>query len=110
MLNCTTILFFFLIFKVTILYIAFTARSPVFAHLNASLQGLTTIRAFRAEGILEKEFDNHQDLHSSAWFNFIATSRAFGFWLDLVCIIYIAVVTLSFLVIGNGNKENRMFL
>ncbi|KAB0802273.1 hypothetical protein PPYR_04459 [Photinus pyralis] len=76
-------------------------RSPVFAYLNASLQGLTTIRAFGAESILEKEFDNHQDLHSSAWFLFISTSRAFGFWLDLVCIIYITAVTLSFLLIGN---------
>lgn len=73
-------------------------RSPVFSHLNASLQGITTIRAFGAQEALIREFDNHQDLHSSAWFLFIATSRAFGFWLDLVCVIYIGVVTLSFLV------------
>ncbi|XP_026807199.1 probable multidrug resistance-associated protein lethal(2)03659 isoform X1 [Rhopalosiphum maidis] len=77
-------------------------RSPVFAHLNASLQGLTTIRAFEAEQILSKEFDNHQDLHSSAWYLFISSSRAFGFWLDMVCLIYISVVTFSFLVIGSN--------
>jgi ATP-binding cassette subfamily C (CFTR/MRP) protein 4 len=76
-------------------------RSPVFSHLNASLQGLTTIRAFGAQEILEREFDNHQDLHSAAWFSFISTSRAFGYWLDIVCIIYITLVTFSFLVIGN---------
>ncbi|VVC87931.1 unnamed protein product, partial [Leptidea sinapis] len=75
-------------------------RSPVFSHLNASLQGITTIRAFGAQEALIKEFDNHQDLHSSAWYLFIASSRAFGFWLDLVCVVYIAVVTMSFLVIG----------
>ncbi|KAL4704833.1 hypothetical protein ACJJTC_001308 [Scirpophaga incertulas] len=76
-------------------------RSPVFSHLNATLQGITTIRAFGAQEALIREFDNHQDLHSSAWYLFIASSRAFGFWLDLVCVAYIGVVTLSFLVFGN---------
>nr|CAD7423625.1 unnamed protein product [Timema monikensis] len=73
-------------------------RSPVFSHLGASLRGLTTIRAFGAQEILEKEFDCHQDLHSSAWFLFIASSRTFGFWLDIICLIYISIVTLSFLI------------
>ncbi|XP_063224295.1 probable multidrug resistance-associated protein lethal(2)03659 [Bacillus rossius redtenbacheri] len=74
-------------------------NSPVFSHLNASLQGLTTIRAFKAEKILQEEFDRHQDLHSTAFYLFIASSRAFGLWLDFVCLVYITCVTLSFLVL-----------
>ncbi|XP_063890892.1 ATP-binding cassette sub-family C member 4 [Helicoverpa armigera] len=85
-------------------------RSPVFSHLNASLQGITTIRAFGAQEALIREFDNHQDLHSSAWYLFIASSRAFGFWLDLVCVIYIAMVTMSFLVFGQNEYGGNVGL
>ncbi|XP_063239626.1 probable multidrug resistance-associated protein lethal(2)03659 [Bacillus rossius redtenbacheri] len=75
-------------------------RSPVFSHLNASIQGLTTIRAFKAEKMLQDEFDRHQDLHSTAFYLFIASNRGFGLWLDIVCLFYIACVTFSFLVFG----------
>ncbi|GBP23004.1 Probable multidrug resistance-associated protein lethal(2)03659 [Eumeta japonica] len=85
-------------------------RSPVFSHLNASLQGITTIRAFGAQEALIREFDNHQDLHSSAWYLFIASSRAFGFWLDLVCVGYIAIVTLSFLVMKSDEQGGNVGL
>ncbi|CAK9828719.1 Probable multidrug resistance-associated protein lethal(2)03659 [Anthophora retusa] len=72
-------------------------RSPVFGHLSATLQGLPTIRAFEASEILTKEFDQHQDLHSSAWYIFISSSRAFAFWLDFFCCVYITFVAMSFL-------------
>ncbi|PSN47504.1 hypothetical protein C0J52_02254 [Blattella germanica] len=78
------------------------ARSPVFSHLSATLQGMTTIRAFGAEGMLEMEFDGHQDLHSSAWFTFVSSTRAFALWLDSTCVAYLAVVTLSFLFVVQG--------
>lgn len=40
------------------------ARSPVFSHLSSSLQGLWTIRAYKAEERFQELFDAHQDLHS----------------------------------------------
>ncbi|XP_050059315.1 probable multidrug resistance-associated protein lethal(2)03659 isoform X2 [Aphis gossypii] len=85
-------------------------RSPVFTHLNASLQGITTIRAFEAEQILSTEFSIHQDLHSSAWYLFISSNRAFGFWLDLTCLIYISIVTFCLLLISNDTYSGNIGL
>ncbi|KAG5875254.1 hypothetical protein JTB14_011933 [Gonioctena quinquepunctata] len=79
-------------------------RSPAFTHLNATLQGLTTIRSFGAQNILRDEFDKHQDSHTSAWFMYIAASSAFGFYLDVLCCIFVAVVTFSFLGLGECGK------
>jgi len=79
------------------------ARSPVYSHLAASLTGLSTIRAFGAQRVLEAEFDNYQDMHSSAFYMFISTSRAFGYWLDCFCVIYIAIITLSFFIFPPAN-------
>ncbi|KAJ9591421.1 hypothetical protein L9F63_002027, partial [Diploptera punctata] len=76
------------------------ARSPVFSHLNASLQGLSTIRAFGAQSMLQEEFDNHQDIHSSSCYLLASSNRAFGLWLDLICIGYLTVVILSFLILN----------
>ncbi|CAD6992114.1 unnamed protein product [Ceratitis capitata] len=72
-------------------------RSPIYSHLSASLNGLPTIRAFCAQKMLISEFDNYQDLHSSGYYMFLITNRAFGYWLDCFCALYLAVTTLSFL-------------
>ncbi|XP_044009489.1 probable multidrug resistance-associated protein lethal(2)03659 [Aphidius gifuensis] len=82
------------------------ARSPVYNHLNATLQGLATIRSSNASKLLIEEFDNHQDLHSSAWFIFISSSNAFGLWLDTFAVLYISLVTLSFLVIPGSDSKS----
>ena len=76
------------------------SRSPVFSQLSTSLQGLTTIRAFKAEPLLRSEFDYQQDLHTSTWFAFLSATRWFGVWLDWVVAVYIGVVVFSFLLLG----------
>lgn len=63
----------------------------MFTHMTATMNGLSTIRAFSAQDMLIEEFDNIQDHHSSAWFLFIASSRCFGYWLDIICITFIGV-------------------
>ncbi|KAK5646881.1 hypothetical protein RI129_005345 [Pyrocoelia pectoralis] len=78
------------------------ARSPVFGHLNASLQGLTTIRALRAESTLVHEFDGLQDLHSETYFLFMSSSQAFAYYLDLSCTIYICLVTFSCVLVDSS--------
>lgn len=60
-----------------ILFHIFLARSPMFAHCVSSIEGLTTIRAFNAETQVRKEFYDYQNINSSAWFLFVATSRGF---------------------------------
>ncbi|KAI8498944.1 Multidrug resistance-associated protein 4, partial [Branchiostoma belcheri] len=69
-----------------------TTRSPVFSHLSATLQGLWTIRAFGAQESFQQEFHAHQDLHSEAWFLFLAASRWFGIRMDWLAAIFIIAV------------------
>ncbi|CAH1738397.1 unnamed protein product [Aphis gossypii] len=81
------------------------SRSPMYTHVTSSLQGLVTIRAFNVEETQIQEFTIHQDLHSSAWYLFVALNRAFGFWLNMGGMIYTSIVIFSLLLLsdaGNG--------
>ncbi|GJQ66878.1 hypothetical protein Trydic_g7901 [Trypoxylus dichotomus] len=78
-------------------------RSPVIGHLNASLEGLTTIRASGVQHILAEQFDKHQDLHSSASYMYLATNRAFGFYIDMLCVAYSMIVMFSLLLFSPTN-------
>lgn len=73
-------------------------RSPVFSHVSATINGLTTIRAARSEVMLEDEFDVHQDSHTSAWYLTIVCISSFGLWLDLLCFIFITCVIFGFII------------
>lgn len=50
------------------------------------------------------EFDNHQNIHSSCWYMFIATSSAFGMILDVLCLLFVVFVIFSFLLLDTGNE------
>ncbi|XP_060808875.1 probable multidrug resistance-associated protein lethal(2)03659 [Amyelois transitella] len=73
------------------------ARSQSLNHAAATVSGLTTIRSTREQQrTLVAEFDKLQDLHSSCWASVLSTNRAFGWWMDMLCCLYLACVTFSF--------------
>ena len=65
------------------------SKSPVFSQLGSSLNGLSTIRCFGVEQKLIQEFDHLQDLHTSAYYCYIATARWLGIYCDWTVCFYL---------------------
>ncbi|CAL8268154.1 unnamed protein product [Lota lota] len=87
-----------------------TTRSPVFSHLSSSLQGLATIRAFRAQQRFQEMFDACQDLHTEAWFLFLTTSRWFAVRLDGICSCFVAITAFGCLYLRDGMESGAVGL
>ncbi|KAG5833705.1 hypothetical protein ANANG_G00278690 [Anguilla anguilla] len=87
-----------------------TTRSPVFSHLSSSLQGLWTIRAFRAEQRFQESFDAHQDLHSEAWFLFLTSSRWLAVRLDAICAVFVTITSFGCLLLRNDLEAGSVGL
>ncbi|XP_038050161.1 multidrug resistance-associated protein 4-like [Patiria miniata] len=71
------------------------ARSPIFSHLSATLSGLSTVRAFKAQQRFTADFDRFLDGHTRAWSLFLASSRWIGLQLDFLSIFFISGVSFS---------------
>ncbi|KAJ8252922.1 hypothetical protein GJAV_G00207050 [Gymnothorax javanicus] len=76
-----------------------TTRSPVFSHLSSTLQGLWTIRAFKAERRFQETFDAHQNLHSESWFLFLTSSRWLAVRLDAICALFVTITSFACLLL-----------
>ncbi|KOX72483.1 hypothetical protein WN51_01583 [Melipona quadrifasciata] len=80
----------------------YLAKSPVFSHVNATLSGLTTIRSSGSNivELLQKQFDDLQDVHTGTWHMSIVVPVIFGLYMDLFVTLFIACICFSFAVMN----------
>lgn len=78
--------------------------------MNATLKGLSTVRAFNRQAILRKEFDNYQDMHSACWYVTIAWQSLFGLSLETLCTIFVTCVIFYYMVFDFGVSGDKIGL
>ena len=73
----------------------FPARSPLYSHISATLQGLTTIRACEREHASIAYFHAYQDEQTKGWLHYLNANRWFGMRIDLVSSLFVTAVSFS---------------
>lgn len=73
-----------------------TERSPLYAHLSVTVEGLPLLRCF-PDALAQNlsQFENYQNRHTEAWITFIFTSRWLGARLDLIICLLVIVTSFS---------------
>lgn len=88
----------------TFMFDSFLDKSPLFSHINATLNGLPTIRSsgIGIEKMMQNKFDVLQNAHSGAWYQVLVCGTVFGIVLDTFACLYIACLCYSFIILSEN--------
>lgn len=78
-------------------------------HLNNSLVGMTTIRTSNLNDTIKKEFENHLNSNTSAFFLFLQVGRWFQLRLDMIASVF-CILTVFSSIIGKSKIFNILKL
>ncbi|CAG9854958.1 unnamed protein product, partial [Phyllotreta striolata] len=85
-------------------------RSPIINHLKSTFQGLTTIRACKADAILKKEYDKYYDVYTSSHFTLIVCQTAYGFFANVLSNILVTCVLCTFIFLDTDTSAGNVGL
>ncbi|CAF0920721.1 unnamed protein product [Adineta ricciae] len=85
-------------------------RSPVYAFFSSSLDGLTTIRAFKVQEDFKKTFFELIDANTRAYVPMLASNHWLGFHLDLIVILFQMATIIIGVMTCNANTSAALAL
>ncbi|CAH1368151.1 unnamed protein product [Tenebrio molitor] len=74
-----------------------STRCSLLGHINATTEGLPTIRSENVENVLIHEFDRHQDLYTSVSYLYLCWFRALTYLLDIYFSLFTIIIIIIFL-------------
>lgn len=81
------------------------ARSPLYSHISATLQGLSTIRSFHNEDFATGLFHGYQNEHTRGWWLYIVSTRWFGMRIDALGTAFLAAVAFISIPLASGEPD-----
>ncbi|XP_068900236.1 ATP-binding cassette sub-family C member 4-like isoform X6 [Tenebrio molitor] len=76
-----------------------STRSAFIGHVNATTEALPIIRSAKVENILIDDFDEHQNLYTSASYLYLCWLKALTCILQICCVLFTSVILVRFLII-----------
>ncbi|KAF9357231.1 hypothetical protein BGX26_004032 [Mortierella sp. AD094] len=83
------------------------SRSPIYAHVSETLDGLSTVRAFRASGKFMDEHIKTQEDNGRAFFAYLAMARWLGYRLDAVSALFLGVTAIACVAARDTQQASR---
>ena len=80
----------------------YTARSPLYSHISSTIQGLSTIRAYRKQRRFLNNLHFYQNEHTKGWYTILTTNRWFGMRLDTFGAVFIAFLVFISIPLTDG--------
>jgi len=79
-------------------------RGQVFGKAMSTLSGLTTIRVFQLESVINRRFERAQNDHTHAWYSFLTGRHRLTVAIDSTCLIYFSSLIVITLIMVFYNK------
>ena len=85
-------------------------KSPAVGIFSDTLHGLTATRAFRGEAKAERALLQALDRNARSWFWWLLSQRYLGFYLDAICVTFLACLLVATILLRNHHQPQILAL